>query len=159
MRHLPRRRRLEAKTDYKARLTLLSAGKPRLVLRRSNRYIIAQLVKTNGAQDTVIATATSKELLNNGWPNERAGSLKSKPAAYLTGLLLAVKVKGKVKEAILDLGMYRNVHKSRLYAALKGALDGGLSIPSREEVFPSHEILEGNKEIHMLSAKIKQVLQ
>src|SRR5437773_7561 len=122
MRGLPKRRRLEAKTDYGTRLTLIRSGKPRFVLRKTNRYIVAQLVVSKAAQDTVVLTVSSKDLLEKGWPKDKEGSLKSLPAAYLAGYMFGNLAKKEAKEAILDLGMQRNVKKSRLYAALKGAV-------------------------------------
>lgn len=79
-----RRRRHEGKTDYKARLALLTSRKPRIVIRKTNRYVIVQLIESNAAQDKVIAGISSKSLLNNGWSAEKSGSLKSKAAAYST---------------------------------------------------------------------------
>ena len=130
-----RRRRREAKTDYKSRFALLKAEQPRLVVRKLNQYITLQIVVTNIAQDKVIVAAHSSELLDKGWPKEKAGILKS-PAAYLTGMLLAKKAKGKVDAAIVDAGMYRTVHGSRIFAAVKGAIDGGLSVPQSESALP-----------------------
>jgi large subunit ribosomal protein L18 len=134
-----RRRRYECKTDYKARIGLITSGKPRLVIRKTNRYIIAQLVVTEIAQDKVIASAMSKDLIAKGWPEAKAGSLKSRAAAYLTGLMLGNKVKAKYKEAIVDFGMNRNIKKSRIYAAVKGFIDAGIKVPCSEEVLPTKE--------------------
>src|SRR3989304_1464167 len=104
---LPRRRRLEAKTDYKSRLALLKAEKPRMVVRKTNRYIIVQIITSDMAQDKVVAGVTSKVLLSKGLPAEYAGSLKSMGAAYLTGFLLGKQsLKLGVKDAILDSGMH-----------------------------------------------------
>ncbi len=150
-----RRRRHEAKTDYKARLTLLKAGRPRLVVRKTNRYIIAQFVVSEQAQDTVIVGVFSKLLLQKGWPEAHAGSLKSLPAAYLTGLLLGKLAKGKVTNAILDLGMYRNVHKSRVYAVLKGVLDAGILITHDPAALPGEQEFAKNKELNALITKVK----
>ena len=96
-----KRRRQEGKTDYKARLALLKSSEPRLIIRRTNRYVIAQFVQSKVAQDSIIFGANSKDLLEMGWPSEFAGSLKSRAAAYLTGLLLGSKAKSKIKSAIL----------------------------------------------------------
>jgi large subunit ribosomal protein L18 len=41
---VPWRRRREGKTNYYKRLKLIRSGKPRLVVRRTNKYIIAQIV-------------------------------------------------------------------------------------------------------------------
>ena len=40
---LPYRRKREGRTNYKKRLALLKSGQPRLVIRRSNRYLQFQL--------------------------------------------------------------------------------------------------------------------
>ena len=132
-----KRRRRERKTDYKARFALLKSGKPRLVIRKTNKYIIAQIVETNLAQDKIVYGTTSKQLLSQGW--SKSGSLKSLKAAYQIGFLLGQKMKGKVDELILDTGMHRNIHKSRIYAVLKGAVDAGLNIPHNKDVLPTIE--------------------
>ena len=141
-----RARRSKGLTDYKARLNLLKSGKPRLVVRKSNRYIIAQIVLTEIAQDKVLVGVSSKNLLEYGWPQEKAGSLKSREAAYLTGYLIGSLASKKIKEAIFDLGMNRNIQKSRIYAVLKGAVDSGLSIPHKEESLPKIEELNKKKQ-------------
>lgn len=150
-----KRRRKEAKTDYKARFALLKSEKCRLVIRKTNRYIIAQLVNSNLAQDKVLKTLSSKDLLDKGWPKEKAGSLKSLVAAYLTGFMLVKQYKGKIKEAVFDLGMNRNIPRGRIYAALKGAIDAGLNIQYDKKVLPSEERLKANKNTANLLEKIK----
>ena len=60
-----KRRRHEARTDYRIRLALLKSEKPRLVVRKTNRYIIAQIVESDIAQDKIIVGLTSKSLLEN----------------------------------------------------------------------------------------------
>ena len=154
-----KRRRLEGKTDYGARLSLLKSEKTRVVVRKTNRYIIAQIVESDSAQDKVIVGVSSKDLLNNGWPKEAAGSLKSLSAAYLTGFLLGVKMKGKVKEAILDMGMHRNVNNSRVYAVLKGLVESGLNIPHGKEALPSDENIRKNEKVGKLVDKLKEKLK
>ena len=151
-----RRRRRENKTDYSSRLSLLKSEKPRVAIRKSNNYITAQIIESDVAQDKVIVSANSKELLTLGWPKEKSGSLKSLPAAYLTGLLLAKKSKGKIKEAILDMGLYRNIPGSRIYAALKGIIDGGIKIPHSKESIPSEERLNSNKSLKGVIDKIRE---
>ncbi|MDO8459853.1 MAG: 50S ribosomal protein L18 [Nanoarchaeota archaeon] len=141
-----KRRRKEAKTDYRARLALLKSEKPRLVIRRTNRYLIAQLVESDIAQDKVIMSVTSKDLISKGWPSEKIGSLKSLPAAYLTGYLIGKMGKQKIKEAVLDIGMHRNMHKSRIYAVLKGAVDAGLIVPHSKEALPEIDKITKNKQ-------------
>ena len=134
------RRRREGKTDYRKRLALLKSGKPRMVVRRTNRYIVVQFVKYNPRGDEVIAHAFSKELSKFGWPY----SGKSVPAAYLTGYLAALRAKkAGIEEAILDIGRFPSTKGSRLYAAMKGALDAGLEIPHSEEILPEEERIRG----------------
>jgi len=152
-----RRRRSEAKTDYKARLALLKSEKPRLVIRKTNRYIIAQIVESSLALDKTLLKVSSKDLLEKGWPKEKVGSLKSLPASYLTGFLLAKKLKGKVKESILDIGLHRNVSGSRLYATLKGASDAGLKITHNEKALPSLDRIKSNDKDNLFE-KIKENL-
>ena len=143
---IPRRRRLEAKTDYKARFSLLKAEKLRLVIRKTNRYIIVQIVSSDTAQDKVVLGMSSKILLSQGLPKESSGSLKSLGAAYLTGFLLGKNaLKSGIKEVILDMGMYASIKNSRIYAALKGAVDAGLNIPHNKEVLPQMESIKSEK--------------
>jgi large subunit ribosomal protein L18 len=134
-----KRRRLGL-TDYRLRLKLLLSGKPRLVLRRSNRYIYAQLVLSQTGSDKTFTSASSKELIKFGYP----AGLTSAPACYLTGLLMAKRVlKLGFKEAILDMGLIHHVAKSNLYAFVKGCRDGGLEIPCSEEVLPEEFRISG----------------
>ena len=151
-----KRRRRENKTDYKARRILLESGVPRIVVRRTNKYFILQAVESDEAQDKVLATITSKELLKNGWDVKMSGSLKSIPAGYLTGLLIAKKLKSG--EYLMDLGMARTLKGSRVFAVVKGLIDGGLDIPANEKVFPSEERLNGEHlkdDVKSIIAKIK----
>jgi large subunit ribosomal protein L18 len=141
-----RRRRLEAKTDYKSRLALLKSQKPRLVVRKTNRYIIAQIVQTEIAQDKVIVGLTSKVLLSKGWPSELSGSLKSLGAAYLTGFLLGkLALKSGIKGVIVDIGMQRNTKNSRLFALVRGVVDAGVSVPHNPDVLPQMENIKNDK--------------
>ena len=154
-----KRRRRENKTDYKLRKGLLKSGVPRIVVRRSNKYFIVQAVESKEAQDKVIAGVTSKSLLENGWDVKMKGSLKSIPAGYLTGLLLARKLKGG--EYIMDLGMTRTIPGSRVFAVVKGLIDGGLNIPADESVFPQKERLEGEhlkEDLRKVIAKVGEAL-
>jgi len=154
-----KRRRRENKTDYKLRKGLLKSPLPRIVIRRTNKYFIVQIVESDEAKDKVILGATSKELLKKGWDEKKAGSLKSIPAGYLTGILLAKKAKkGKF---ILDLGMTRTIHGARVFAVIKGLIEGGLEISTDEKAFPSEERLEGhhiNQELKTMITKIKSKL-
>lgn len=151
-----KRRRREGRTDYKARRILLTSGIPRIVVRRTNKYFILQAVESSEAQDKVIATITSKELLKNGWDSKMGGSLKSIPAGYLTGLIMAKKLNGG--KYIMDLGMARTLKGSRVFAVVKGLIDGGLDISANKKVFPSEERLAGEHlkdEVKDMIAKVK----
>ncbi len=152
-----KRRRRENKTDYKARLRLLKSDKPRIVVRKTNKYVIGQVVISEVAQDKIVLGVNSKELLSHGWPENLKGSLKSLPACYLTGYLLGKKSKD-LKEAVFDIGLQRNMHKSRLYAFLRGAIDAGLNIPHNEEIFPDDEMLGKNDKTGKLIKQIKEKL-
>lgn len=155
-----KRRRRECKTDYKLRKGLLTSGIPRIVVRRTNRYYIVQAVESSEAQDKIITGVTSKDLLKNGWDAKKAGSLKSIPAGYLTGLMLAKKLgKGKY---IVDLGMARTLSGSRVFSVVKGLIDGGLDINANEKVFPSEERLNGehlSEDVKKIIAKVKGGLE
>ena len=71
-----KRRRLEAKTNYSKRIKLLKGNSPRIVFRKSNKYILAQLVESKEAQDKVKFGVTSKKLLDYGWPKEAVSRFK-----------------------------------------------------------------------------------
>ena len=104
---------------------------PRIVFRRTNRYIIAQYITSKEAKDTIEIGLTSKNLEKYGWPKEFEGSLKSITAAYLTGFLWEKRLlKEKKEKPIFDIGMTSSTHKTRPYAFLKGLIDAGLKIES-----------------------------
>ncbi len=157
---LDKKRRIENKTNYRKRLVLLKGRLPRLVIRKTNRYIIMQLIESNDAKDSVLFSASTKELLKHGWPKDNEGSLKSLPAAYLTGFLLGKKAKGLKENVILDMGLIPNTKGSRIYAALKGALDSGIKINHDEEVIPSKDRIEGkNTKVGDIFNKIKEKIK
>lgn len=133
------RRRRQGVTDFSKRIALLKSGKPRLVVRKTNKYVLVQVVQLSEKGDQTVTSATSKQLSKYGF----AGKANT-PSAYLTGLLVArAAVKKGVKECVADFGRHAAIKGSLLYAALKGALEGGLKIPVGGEVFPSQERMEG----------------
>lgn len=137
---LPHRRHREGRTDYHLRLKLLKSRKPRLVVRRSLNNFLCQVIKYETEGDVVLATADSKELKAFGW-KFHCGNI---PAAYLTGFLCAERAKKhKIKEAILDVGLYLTSPGNTLFSALKGAVDGGLEVPHSEEALPTSERVSG----------------
>jgi len=158
------RRRREGKTDYQARKRLVAQDKNkynskkyRLVVRFTNRDIIAQIIYSEIVGDKVLAAAYSHELPRFGL---KVG-LTNYAAAYSVGLLLARRhltnlgmadlYTGKSTvdgedynvfadqarddearnpfKAVLDVGLARTTTGARVFAAMKGACDGGLDIP------------------------------
>ncbi len=153
---MPFRRRRQEKTNYAKRLAFLRSGKPRLVVRKSNNSAIVQVVQYDPAGDKCMAMAQSSELKKLGW-GKHGGNL---PAAYLTGYLCAKKaLKQSTKEAVLDIGLLTPVHGSAVFSALKGAVDAGLSIPCKADVFPSEDRIQGKhlgEGVAELMSKVKK---
>lgn len=143
MKTMHKRRRAEGKTDYKTRMVMLKSMMPRVVFRKTNRYIIGQMIKSKEAQDSVVIGIDSRELIKYGW--KKSGSIKSMPAAYLTGFLLGKKIADKEgkKKVIFDIGLLRSSAKSRIYGFLKGLVDAGVEIKCNEKVFPDEQRISG----------------
>lgn len=142
--------------------------KYRLVVRFTNTKVICQIVVAKIDGDKTVCQATSKELTRYGVPAEVG--LTNYAAAYATGLLVARRmlkqqnmadmyegveeVTGEdynVEEAIdgprpfkclLDVGLKRTTTGSRVFAAMKGACDGGLLIPHSTRRFPGFDTEE-----------------
>jgi len=144
------RRKREGKTDYNRRRRLLESRELRVVIRRSNRNLLLQVVKYEQNGDKVLVSVNTRELIKNGWK----GARRNIPAAYLAGLLLAKKAKEQgIKKAILDVGVHTPVKGGVIYAALKGIIDGKMEVPHSEEVMPTKDRIEG-KHI-MINTKTK----
>jgi len=135
-----RRRRLGLTNYYKRRKMILS-GKPRLVIRKTLKYIIAQIVKAKPEGDETIVGTSSKILAKKyGW----LGDCSNTAAAYLTGLIIGYKARLKgIEEAIPDIGLHRPTKGSKVFAVIKGALDAGLKVPCSPEVLPSEDRISG----------------
>jgi large subunit ribosomal protein L5e len=166
------RRRREGKTDYYARKRLVTqaknkynAPKYRLVVRFTNKDIIAQVVYARLQGDFVLTQAHSRELPKYGIKH----GLTNWAAAYATGLLisrraltklgLADKYEGVTQpdgtisltqaleeddaprpfKCYLDVGLKRTSTGSRVFGALKGASDGGMFIPHSDKRFPGYD--------------------
>jgi len=142
--------------------------KTRFVVRITNKDVICQLIRPKIIGDQVICSAYAHELPRYGMPV----GLTNYAACYATGLLLArrwlksikldtqyegqVKVNGEdfnVQEsddgprpfkALLDVGLRRTTTGSKIFAALKGACDGGLNVPHSETRFVGYDT-EANK--------------
>jgi large subunit ribosomal protein L18 len=154
---VPFRRRREGKTDYRARLKLIRSGKPRLVVRRSNKHTVVQLVGYDEKGDRILASSTTGQLKESGW----TGSTCNTPAAYLAGLLAGRRAfRASVTEAVLDLGLIRPSKGSKVFAALKGVLDAGVQVPHSDEVLPTDDRIRGDHlkkpEMAKLFEEVKQ---
>jgi len=139
-----KRRRFQGKTDYLKRIKLLKSKSPRLIFRKTNKYIIAQYIESKEAKDKTVFGLTSKDLLKYGWPKEFSGSLKSITASYFVGFLMGKKIKDKkLKIPIIDSGMIRILGKSRFFGFVKGLVDSGIEIKCEEKNFPKEERIKG----------------
>jgi len=135
----------------------------RFVVRFTNKDVITQITYAKMTGDFVMSAAYSHELPRYGIP----AGLTNYAAAYSTGLLLARRVLSKlgladkykgntevtgadynVEEledgphpfrALLDVGLRRTTTGSKVFAALKGATDGGLDIPHSEKRFVGYD--------------------
>lgn len=137
---VPFRRRLEGVTNYRKRRKLILSGKPRLVVRKTNRHISAQIVIAKPRGDETVVGFDTRILRKFGWK----GDENNTPAAYLLGLFVGKKAKeAGVKEAILDIGLHRPTAGGRVFAVLKGALDAGLEIPHGEGILPDEDRIRG----------------
>jgi large subunit ribosomal protein L18 len=137
---LPFRRRREGRTNYYARGRLLLSEHPRMVVRTTNREIIIQLAVPEQAGDRTLLAAYSRDLAAYGY----TGSRSNTPAAYLTGILFGARCrKAGYPGAILDIGLARASPGARVFAALKGAVAGGLSVPHSADVLPDDSRVRG----------------
>jgi len=150
-RKVPFRRRREGRTDYRRRLRLLRSGEARAVVRKSLNQTQVQIVAYDERGDRVVASAVSGELKEFGW----AGATGNVPAAYLTGLLAGRRAaKHGVKSAVLDLGVQHPTGGGRLFAAARGLVDAGISVPHGEDVMPSDARVRG---AHLGDARAKEI--
>jgi len=145
------------------------APKYRMVVRITNKQVICQVLSSKIIGDEVLAVAYSTELRRYGI---KVG-LTNYAACYATGLLLARRVLKKlgldemytgageatgeyyIEEredeeknpftCILDVGLRPTTTGARVYAAMKGAVDGGLAIPHGDsgKQFPGWSTMEG----------------
>jgi large subunit ribosomal protein L18 len=125
-----KRRRRMGVTNYPKRIAMLKSGAARVVVRKSNRAVRMQIISYSVSGDKVLASASSGELESLGW-KPRCNT----PTAYLTGMLLANKAKSiKQDRLISDIGLYRPVKSSVVFAALKGCMDNGLNLLGKIEI-------------------------
>jgi len=148
-----KRRRREGKTNYSKRLKLLQGNKPRLVVRKTNRYIIAQIVTSKEARDSVVVGYTTKKLSEFNWQY----SFKCLPAAYLLGLIIGKKAREKgINEAILDVGLHRVTKGNRIFAVVYG-VSKFINVPHSKEILPSIERLYGKHIDEAIEKKVKEI--
>jgi len=161
------RRRRQGKTDYYARKRLVTQDKNkyntpkyRLVVRFTNKDVIAQIAYSTLEGDHIVSSAYAHELPKYG---VKVG-LTNYASSYATGLLLARRVLTKFNlasdyvgqanpdgaefhvepkaegsrpfRAFLDIGLHRTTTGARIFGVLKGAVDGGLDIPHSDRRFP-----------------------
>jgi large subunit ribosomal protein L5e len=144
--------------------------KYRLVVRLSNKEVTCQIAYATMQCDRILGVAYSSELSRYGANITKKGGQKNYAACYATGLLLArrvlqkigldrsyvgvVKADGtyyKVKQGaeekrspfkvFLDVGLTRTTTGSRVFGAMKGAVDGGLLIPHKPKRFPGNKTM------------------
>jgi large subunit ribosomal protein L5e len=161
------KRRREGKTDYYARKRLVvqdktkyNSPKYRLVVRFTNKDVIAQIIYATLNSDIVLAAAYAHELPRFGL---KVKNCKDYAASYATGLLLARRVLTKLGLAtqylgqekpdgalyiveetgerrpllvLLDVGLNCTSTGARVFGTMKGAADGGLEVPHNTRRFP-----------------------
>lgn len=167
----PFRRRREGKTDYYARNRLVTQAlnkynskKYRLVVRFTNKDVIAQIITSEVDGDRVFCAAYGHELKNYGVTH----GLTNWASAYTVGLLIARRVLKKLgmdeqykgdeehsgeyqlTEAVedgprpfkvfLDIGLARSSTGAKVFAVAKGASDGGLFVPHNPKRLPGYDI-------------------
>nr|ALS04612.1 60S ribosomal protein L5 [Pseudodiaptomus poplesia] len=148
--------------------------KYRMIVRLSNTDVCCQIAYARLEGDYVVCAAYSHELPRYG---VKVG-LTNYAAAYCTGLLLARRILAKFNldkiyqgttdangeyfceedkddgpgafRCCLDVGLARTSTGAKVFAAMKGAVDGGLDIPHSEKRFPGYdnESKSLNAEVH-----------
>lgn len=140
-----------------------NSPKYRLVVRFTNKDVICQVVAAKIQGDVVLTAAYAHELTRYGFPVRTTNYA----AAYATGLLCARRLLTKlglakayqgntenpgddyeVAEnddgprpflAALDIGLRRATTGAKIFAAMKGAADGGMDIPHSEKRFAGYD--------------------
>jgi large subunit ribosomal protein L18 len=127
---VPFRRRGSKSTNYGKRLSLVKSGKPRMVVRSSNRNVLVQLVEFLPKGDRVVVSVNSRGLRKFKWAPRR-----NLPTAYLVGYYAGMLgKKAGVKEFVLDIGMVSPVVGGLPFAAQMGAMDAGLESPHGKDI-------------------------
>eukprot|EP01108_Squamamoeba_japonica_P002137 TRINITY_DN1_c0_g1_i1.p2 TRINITY_DN1_c0_g1~~TRINITY_DN1_c0_g1_i1.p2 ORF type:complete len:295 (+),score=180.60 TRINITY_DN1_c0_g1_i1:120-1004(+) len=164
------RRRREGKTNYARRRTLVKQDKTkydtpkyRLVVRFTNKDIVAQIVSAKIGGDQTMCAAYAHELPRYGVKT----GLTNYAAGYCVGLLLARRLLAKLGladkyegttevngedyyveaiadgpnpfYALLDVGLKRTTTGAKVFAVMKGACDGGIEVPHGESRFVGYD--------------------
>jgi len=139
------KRRRQGITDYAKRLRTLKGKKNKVVIRITNNNIISQVIKYQAKGDETIINTTALELKKYNYKGHKG----NKKAAYLTGYLCGKKaIKKGIKEANPDIGLRTPVHKSNVFAVIKGLIDSGLKMNYDKKALPEiKEVEEIKKEI------------
>jgi len=147
---------IQAKNKY-------NVPKNRLIVRISNKDVTAQIAYARIEGDVVICAAYSHELPKYG---VKVG-LTNYPACYATGYLLARRCNAKFRlderyegveevtgemycvedleqgpgamRAHLDVGLARTTTGAKVFAVMKGVVDGGIDVPHSEKRFPGYD--------------------
>jgi large subunit ribosomal protein L18 len=134
------RRQRTGFTDYKKRLSLLKSGITRLVIRKSLKNMVVQLVNYDTNGDKVLVAVNSKSLDKYGWKYSK----NSITACYLIGYLAGTLAKeNKIKQTVADIGRVKSTKGSKVYAVIKGVIDAGVLINQSEDILPSEERIKG----------------
>lgn len=155
LRTLKYHRRRSQKTNYVKRLNTLKSDKTRLVVRLKNNLAIAQLVNYHDDGDKVLLTVKSTDLIPLGWKHNVANL----PGLYLTGALISKTAKDKkikIDDIIVDMGVKKYKHKTKIYALIKGALDNGMGLNVDSKVFPADNRI-GGQHIQDYASKSNEV--
>jgi len=135
----------------------------RFVVRLTNSDVITQVIAAKIDGDRVLTAAYAHELPRYG---VKAG-LTNYASTYCVGLLCARRLLQKLKldthyqgtkevngevfhiedaqdaprpfTCNLDIGLHRTTTGAKIFAAMKGAVDGGLKIPHSEKRFPGYD--------------------
>ncbi|MFB6245233.1 MAG: 50S ribosomal protein L18 [Candidatus Nanohaloarchaea archaeon] len=148
-----KRRRREKATNYEKRLELLQSGRPRAVVRTSNRHTRVHISHFNREGDENTAQTVSGELEEFGW-EEHTGNL---PAAYLTGFLAGKRA--ETDRAVLDTGLRSIKPGSRVFAAVQGLRDAGVEVPVGDEMVPDDGRMRGEHIEEMKESGITEAFE
>nr|XP_027193600.1 60S ribosomal protein L5-like [Dermatophagoides pteronyssinus] len=133
------RRRREGKTDYQQRRNLIKQDlnkyqtrKYRFIVRFTNSKVICQVAYATLSGDIIVASADSSELTRFDIPirNTLDGEEYRAEDQDFNKTPL---------RAVLDVGLSIVTRGNRVFGALKGACDGGLSIPHSIKRFPGYD--------------------